>query len=172
MQKNAPDLTQVDATRRYVGQYLGFELMLHKSMLRYVCLAPLAVLAISGCHHPTVVGKWKVDPDFVKAHQNDPPEGYLIGFSSTFKYELKSDNTFTGSMSGGTYTVDGNNLVMTTTQLLGKDISAQVKSAGSQALMTGELSDDGKTLTLHVPDASKSMLPASLQSGVKMVRDE
>ncbi|AIE85075.1 hypothetical protein [Fimbriimonas ginsengisoli] len=127
---------------------------------------PFLILAVGCAKKATVVGKWKVDPQLVSS----PPAGvkpdFMTGFASTFTYEFKDDKTFKGSMSEGTYTVDGTNVAITTTKLAGQDLPAQARA---KPQMTGQLSEDGNTLTLNLPKSG--ILPASLSS-VKMVRDK
>lgn len=96
------------------------------------------------------------------------PKGFMTGFASTFRYEFKEDNTFQGSMSEGTFKLDGDKLAVTTTKLAGQDVATLLKGKG-MPVMTGELSSDGESLTLHPP--SSPGLPAELQS-IKMVKDK
>lgn len=91
----------------------------------------------------------------------------MTGFASTFKYEFKPDNTFTGSMSSGTYALEGNKLSMTTTTVLGQDVSKMGGSA-AKAQMTGELAADGQSMTLHPPIATQ--MPAL--ANIKLVPDK
>lgn len=123
---------------------------------------------LAGCgSKSTVVGKWKVDPALT-VDTPGQPAGFMTGFATTFKYEFKSDGTFTAPMSDGTYTFEGGKLSVTTKKLMGQDLA---KMGGQTSLppMTGELSADGSKLTLHLPDSP--MLPANLKSGIVMVRD-
>ena len=152
-------------------------------------LAPILAIAVYGCgSSPSVststtggsnksssgeagstgiVGKWKVDPEFEKANSGIKPEGFMTGFASTFWYDLKADKTFEGSMSSGTYTVSGNTVTITTTKMMGKDISETTGKPGGVD-MKGDLTNDGKTLTLHPPE--NPMMPAELKSGIKMAK--
>lgn len=135
-------------------------------MKRALFLSSLLALSIVGCGKgsSSVVGKWKVDPDFQKANANMKPEGFMTGFAGTFWYDLKADNTFQGSMSEGTYKVDGDNITITTTKLMGQSLPG-----GKGVDMKGEFSNGGKTLTLHAPQ--NGMLPTELQSGIKMAKE-
>jgi len=92
----------------------------------------------------------------------------MIGFSATFKYEFKPDGTFTAPMSEGTYTFTDNSLAVTTTKLVGQDITKLTKGKPVPA-MKGELSEDGQSLVLHLPKSP--MIPASV-SNIKMVPDK
>jgi hypothetical protein len=126
-------------------------------------------LVLAGCKSkPTVVGKWKVDPALLSSQPAGLPPGFMTGFGSTFKYEFKADNTFTGSMSTGTYTLDGAGLSMNTKTLMGQDV-AKFTQGKPVPLMTGELAADGQSMVLHPPDVAKTM-PAL--ANIKMVPDK
>lgn len=90
----------------------------------------------------------------------------MKGFASTFWYEFKASGKFGSSMSEGTYALTGTSIAITTTKAAGQDLHA------TESQMTGELSADGKKLTLH-PKASSmlSLLPDALQHGIPMVKD-
>ena len=126
-------------------------------------------LVLAGCSSkPSVVGKWKVDPQLAASQPAGLPAGFMGGFASTFKYEFKADNTFTGSMSTGTYTLDGVKLAVTTTTMLGQDIS-KLGGSAAKPQMSGELAADGQSLILHPPMMTGAM--AAL-ANVKMVPDK
>lgn len=99
-----------------------------------------------------------VSEDFKKKHADIKPEGFMLGFATSFWYDLKADKSFEGSMSSGTYTVSGKTVAIKTTKLMGKD------APGVE--MTGDLSADGKILTLHPP--GQGILPAELAGGIEM----
>jgi hypothetical protein len=137
---------------------------------RSIVAVLVTVLVLTGCgKKPTVVGKWKVAPEVVSSQPAGLPPGFMTGFASTFKYEFKEGGAFEGSMSEGNYTLDGNKVSMTTTKLMGKDISAFGGSA-AKPQMTGDLSADGETLTLHPP--TMKGIPAAALANIKMVRDK
>ena len=131
---------------------------------------PIGLLAVAmiGCNHQTVVGKWKVDPALAN-DQSIQPAGFMTGFSATFWYDLKKDGTFDGSMTSGTYKIDGNNVTLTTTKM-GQTVLPQPQP------MTGELSEGGTKLTLHLPESSVKvlgkMLPDKLKAGIPMVKEK
>lgn len=115
-----------------------------------------------------IVGKWKVDPEFVKAKENADTKAFLTGFTSTFWYEFKEDKTFKGAMTEGTWSVSGDKLTISTTTMMGQSVEKFNKTKGP-VIMTGELSNGGKTLTLHPPTVS--MLPESLHAGIQMAKE-
>lgn len=132
--------------------------------------AALLLALLFGCSRSSgnIVGKWKVDPSLSGANASPEDKGFVIGFGSTFHFEFKSDKTFVGAITEGTYTLDGSKLSMKTTKVLGQDVSKAPTSAGAEE-MTGELSSDGNTLTLHPNFVN--VMPASMSGGVRMVRD-
>ena len=132
-------------------------------------LALATLVLTSGCSKPvSVIGKWKVDPALTGAGATPESKGFVIGFASTFHFEFKSDKTFEGAITKGTYSLEGNKLSMKTTEVLGQDVSKAPTAAGAVELK-GELSEDGKTLILH-PNFI-DMMPDSMKNGVPMVRD-
>ncbi|MBS1728468.1 MAG: hypothetical protein JST51_17255 [Armatimonadetes bacterium] len=140
-------------------------------MRKTIAFVPLLAVLLTACNHGSdVVGKWSVAPDYIQAHSNMKPEGFMTGFASTFWYDLKKDNTFQGSMSEGTYKVEGSKITITTTKLMGTDVAKIPGNQGKTGIdMTGEFSADGKSLTLHPP--SNGLLPTELGSGIKMQKE-
>jgi hypothetical protein len=131
----------------------------------------VSVLLLGGCaKKPDPVGKWKVAPEVESMTIQGLPAGFMKGFATTFKYELKADKTFVAPMSEGTYTAEGKSVSIKTTKLMGQDVAALLKGKIAPE-MKGELSDDGESLTLHPPQTDTQKLPTELQS-IKMVREK
>ena len=133
---------------------------------RWLLVIPFVAVAICCSLTPSVVGKWKVSPDFV----SNPPKGldtvFMTTFARTFKYEFKASHTFKSTMTWGTYTMRGKTILINTLSADGRPVAAK-----DQPMMSGDLSADGKTLILHIPDLSKVPALAALKD-IKMVRDD
>jgi len=130
--------------------------------------AVLVCLILVGCApKPTIVGKWKMDTSSMPGAKNDLAAGMAKGLSSMFSFEFKADNTYSGAMMEGTYTVSGNTVTLMTTKVMGMDVS-KMGAKSNTAPQTGELSADGKTLTIHTKPSAGS---TGSQSDIKLVRD-
>ncbi|MHB8635514.1 MAG: hypothetical protein ACYC96_03465 [Fimbriimonadaceae bacterium] len=123
-----------------------------------------ASLLVCGCSYKgDIVGRWKLDPAFVKKNSTGPQDNYWSSAEHDQRYEFKADHTFTGPLSAGNYTISNGHVEMFTTQVRG----AKVNKAEAQT--TADVSRDGKVMTLHTADDSG--LPAAFQNGEPMVRD-
>ena len=124
---------------------------------------------LTGCSHKTdIVGKWKMDTSSMTTGKNDPATGMMKGLTSMFSFEFKKDNTFVGPMSmEGTYAVEGKTVTITTTKMLGMDLS-KLGSQSKQPPQVGEISDDGKTITIH---PTKRPGSTGGNQDMKLVRD-
>jgi hypothetical protein len=118
-------------------------------------LATMALL-LAGCSSsPSVVGKWKVDVSQEPA--DNSPGGALAkslaeGLAKSMTLELKEDKTFAMTMifpMSGTYSVDGHNLKLHMTSVMGMDPSKmQGANQSSNQDMMATISDDGSKLTI------------------------
>jgi len=123
-----------------------------------------AVLMLAGCGYKgDIVGKWMLDPAFVKKNSSGPEDNYWKGAQHDQRYEFFADHTFKGPLSAGNYTINGGHVELFTTMVRGAKVGTK------EAQTTGDVSRDGKLLTLHTLDDSG--LPAAFKDGQPMVRD-
>lgn len=125
------------------------------------------VMALVGCGSKTdIVGKWKADTGISATDKSNPAAGLMKGFSSMLSFEFKKDNTFVGPMTmEGTYKVDGQHIELTTTKMMGMDVSKMSNPSGPKSVK-GDISDDGKTITIHSTNPG-----SSTTQDMKLVRD-
>ena len=104
----------------------------------------------AGCAKPEaqLVGKWQMDTASATAG-NDQSNAMAASLAKAFVLEFKSDKTFTGPMMEGTYTMNGHTVTMTTTKMMGMDVSKMGdQAAANNKPEEATLSDDGKSLTM------------------------
>jgi hypothetical protein len=136
-------------------------------MKLYGLLALSLVLILSGCaHKPSVVGKWKMQAPAGTPQPTGAAAGMMDKLTAMLSFEFKSDNTFSGPMGiSCTYTMDGNTVVMNATKMGATDIPKTSANRAEKA----ELSEDGKTLTMH---AKKGAGGSGGQQDMVFVPDE
>ncbi len=128
-----------------------------------ILAAGVVILSMGCAKKLDPLGKWVVAPEVKASKPAGLPEGFMMGFASTFYFTIKEDKTFEGAMSKGTYTMTGNNIVMSIGEVAGQTVPK------GKAEMKGEFSEDGQSLTLHVP--ALKAYSAALQN-VKMVKEK
>ncbi|MEI8282180.1 MAG: hypothetical protein WCG75_07240 [Armatimonadota bacterium] len=115
-----------------------------------------------------LIGKWVIDPEFIASHKDANKDGFLTGMAGTFWFEFNEDKSFRGSMTEGNYVYAEGVVNLLTTKMAGKALEQDGKAASVS--MPGELSKDGKKLTLHPQQTD--LLPASIQTGIVMARSK
>ena len=128
-------------------------------------LGMAACVALCGCsgYQGDIVGRWKLDPAFVKKNSTGPQDAYWTGAEHDQRWEFMADHTFTGPLSAGHYTIKNGHVDMFTTQARG------AKLGSKEAQTTAEVGGDGKTMNLHTADDAG--LPAAFQNGEPLVPD-
>jgi hypothetical protein len=129
-----------------------------------LCIGLTACVLVSGCGYKgDIVGRWKLDPEFVKKNSFGPEDNYWKGAEHDQRYEFFADHTFKGPLSAGNYTINGGHVELFTTQVRGATVSKK------EAQTTADVSRDGKLMTLHTLDDGG--LPAAFKNGQPMVQD-